>query len=169
MILYKQVERYVKIPGRDTIEKINHRAEELLEQLDVLLARGEASREEVFSLVGSGEFRDLSAQNRLVHEVRLMVNAAQVEWEQGVERTLLETGSTEKLIAIYRELCLLLRRVETGLPEEYGMELAAFLQRERISTVAVLCIIQGTELIYNKDSMIEKVMRMMEDRAEWMD
>ena len=169
MILYKQVERYVRIPGRDTIEKINHRAEELLEQFDVLLARGGEAREEAFSLVGSGEFRDLSAQNRLIHEVRLMVNAAQVEWEQGVERTLLENRSAEELIAIYRELCLLPRRVETGLPEEYGMELTAFLQRERISTVAVLCIIQGTELIYNKDSMIEKAMRMMEDRAGWMD
>ena len=92
-----------------------------------------------------------------------MAIIANWEMSQNVEHHLFVGRTVKEIIQLYRMLSLYLRRIEFDLPLEYRREIVDYIISEKISTEAVLAVIQMNKSIICKDEVTDGLRKLLNE------
>ena len=96
-----------------------------------------------------------------IYTIRILSEINDFETKKGIKKGILCDRTADEAIAIYREMVLLLRRLEFNLPEEYQYEIIPYVLNKNISAEAIWGIIQANMHLRAKDVIIQRLQNIM--------
>ena len=111
----------------------------------------------------SSQLQSLIEKNQNIYILHIMAIIANWEMSQNVEHHLFAGRTVKEIIQLYRMLSLYLRRIEFDLPLEYRREIVDYIISEKISTEAVLAVIQMNKSIICKDEVTDGLRKLLNE------
>lgn len=116
----------------------------------------EARYEDLDVLLGSEEARTLLGTNQSLYIIGILNEVHKIEKQNNINKTILYGRSMDEVVNVYKNLVLLLRRLEFNLEKELQLELLDYIKALNISVIGVWVVVQKTEYLYAKDVIIER-------------
>lgn len=132
----------------------NRRIIEVKRKIEKCLQQGEYLLMDEF--LNSEEARELMRKDQELYIIGILSEVNKIETHNGVSKCFLHGRSLMELIHMYKEIVLLLRRLEFDLPKEYQVELIDYISKNDISIIAIWAIVQGTKYLYAKELIIDR-------------
>lgn len=105
---------------------------------------------------------DVSTKSQRIYILEMLGIILKAELQKGIEHNIFEGRNIEELIALYKKITMLLRRIEFDFPLEYQMELYEYIIDERISLLAVIGIIQRSEILIDKEKIRRGLVKILQ-------
>jgi len=113
------------------------------------------------NLLDNNDVKELLGKDQELYIINILFEVNRIEIENNVSTVILSGHSLKEAVRIYKELVLLLRRLEFDLPIEYQNELISYMKENGISVIGVWAIIQEAEYLYAKELIVERFKRLL--------
>ena len=127
-------------------------------KIETCLQKGDYSSLDNF--LNSEETRELLGKDQELYIVGILSEVNKIETKNGICKGILYGRTLKDSVFVYKEVVLLLRRLEFDLPKEYQKELINYIYDNEISVIAVWAIIQGTKYLYAKEIIVERFKKL---------
>ncbi len=144
----------MKILSHDEMFVIKAEAEKLEERINLLFLNREY--EPLYEILSSSENKKLAERNQHIYILYIMFQIIFGELNNK-GKSCLEGKTTGQLIRIYRILTLYLRRIELDFPEEKQIEMAEYIEQEKLSFETIVGIISKNVTIVYKQKVIDRI------------
>lgn len=142
------------IPNRDECIQSDMLAARIEKSVDELSAdASDEAYHNICYLMDEGETVSVAMKNQRIFILETFGTILRTELEKQIRPNIFEGRNTTKLITLYKKTVLLLRRIEFDFPLEYQMELFHHINRERMSILAVVGIIQSCNCLVDKNKI----------------
>ena len=152
----------MKIPTYQEMIKINNESEVLEKKINLLLEQPNGS-EQVIDLLLKRDVYDIALRNQRIFILIILAHVGKDEIANKERRQLFHNRKIDDLISLYQTLILLLRRIEFDFPSDYSVKAAEYIFSEQISATAVMGIIDGANIIIQKEKVRDGIIQILSE------
>lgn len=146
----------MQIPSREQCLENTAKAQLIEEKLNDLFKKDTAeSYIEACDLLDREDTFEITKQNQRIYILTIISIILRAEVENKIDNNICRRRSVDQIIEIYKEMIILLRRIEFDFPMELRVDILNVMESENISRLAAVGIINGSNILVQKRKLLQ--------------